>query len=367
VQFFPSPSKPLWHSFGHKEEGNRISKRTTQTFFEVTLIVHTVPFCREALYRDYPSILFWPTSLSLSVLRNMKMRGRGCLLLGLVMACHRCWSQEEAQTMTVGGDQESCLWEDDGMNCKDGKDGYQEEDPNLVPMVVDFGRGGGHTNNKEVMVYVMPDVSTFYNETPGRRRKKETNFRGQFAKFINLSNKYIRVHWIGHDNQRKYIADISPFGAAGTTAYPDHVFVVTGRKDTYTELTRWTMIPKESLYKFDPYGSIENAQTLLSTTEFELYTLQYENLAFDKVYRYKTGRQWLALYGRKQRPIFPMRPANVLGQTYQIMTNETHFISPPPPELEFEQLDLIPSPEDFNLRSQFQPYRSSESTLTLNV
>jgi hypothetical protein len=255
-------------------------------------------------------------------------------------------------------DEQSCSWED-RETCSDGN-GYR--DPNLVPMLVDFGK---HQDN--VLVYVTPDVSTFYNETPGTRSKKETTFKGQFGKFINMSNKPVRVFWISQSGQKHYIADLSPFGAAGTATYPDHEFVVTEQRDPDKELTKWIMEEFNSLYKYDPYGSLEKAQTELTSDEFQLYALQRENLAFDKMYRYKTGRQWLALYGRKQAPKFPMWPAEAFGQKFQIVTNETHFISQPPDDLATEPLSSIPTPKDHSLRSQFRPFRSSEETLTLNM
>ena len=285
----------------------------------------------------------------------MILRVRSAVLFGWAILAQLYLTCEAKGTIV---EDKQCSWED--RNTCGGEIGYR--DPNLVPTLVDFG---SHQDN--VMVYVTPDVATFYNETPGVRQKKETKFNGQFGKFINMSNKKVRVYWISNSGQKHYIADLLPFGAAGTATYPDHEFVVTELSDANKELTKWIIEETQSLYKYDPYGSLETAQEQLTIGEFQSYKLQHENLAFDKMYRYKTGRQWLALYGRKEAPKFPMWPAERFGQVHQIVTNETHFISQPPLELAAEKLSSLPAPKDHGIRSQLQPYRSSEEFLTLNM
>ena len=287
----------------------------------------------------------------------MILRVRVAVVFGWAILLSHQYRSCEATGSKVEGEQ-SCSWED--RNTCSGENGYR--DPNLVPILVDFG---SHQDN--VMVYVTPDVATFYNETPGARRKKETNFHGQFGKFINMSNKQVRVYWISNTGQKHYIADLLPFGAAGTATYPEHEFIVTEPSDPNKELTKWIIEETQSLYKYDPYGSVEKAQEQLTSGEFQSYILQHENLLFDKMYRYKTGRQWLALYGRKEAPKFPIWPAEAFGQVHRIVTNETHFVSQPPPELATEKLSSPPTPKDHSIRSQLQPYRSSEPTLTLNM
>jgi hypothetical protein len=285
-------------------------------------------------------------------------RVRTALCFVLVIAVQH-YHISGAHATAKADDDLSCSWED-RESCRDGN-GYR--DPNLVPMLVDFGS----RQDKDVMVYVTPDVATFYNETPGTRSKLETSFKGLFGKFINMSNKHVRVYWISTSGTKQYIADLVPFGAAGTATYPAHQFVVTEKADADKELIQWTIEDSNSLYKYDPYGSLENAKAALKSGEFELYKLQHENLQFDKMYRYKTGRQWLALYGRKQAPKFPMWPADAFGQRHQIVTTETHFISRPPDELAIASLSAIPNDEDQRLRSQLKPYRTLEETLTLNM
>jgi len=231
-------------------------------------------------------------------------------------------------------------------------------------MVVDFG-----DRQETVDVYMLPDIRTFYpNATEQDPIKKlETSFRGQFGKFINMSPNAVRVYWISNSGGKQYIADLAPFGAAGTATYPNHRFVVTERNNPDNILRHWTIKEFNSLYKYDPYESLEKAKEELKSGEFKLYKLQHDNLAFDKMYRYKTGRQWLALYGRKHKPMFPMWPADYFGQTFQVITNETHFISQPPDDLAKAQLSSAPTARDLEIRHQLQSYRSPDPTLVLNM
>ena len=258
--------------------------------------------------------------------------------------------------------EQSCTWDDDRNTCTGGE---KNKDPNLVPMTVDFGDNHLET----VDVYVTPDVATFYNETPGSRTKKETAWRGQFGKFINMSPQPVRVYWVPPSGQKSYIADIAAFGSAGTATFPNHKFVVTDQNDPNKELRQWTIKEFTSLYKYDPFeSSLEKAREELSSAEFNLYRLQYRSLAFDRAYRHRTGRQWLALYGRKHKPRFYMWPADSIGQTHQVVTRETHFVSQPPEELAKAHMSLsTPTAKDLQIRKDLQPYRSPDESLTLNM
>lgn len=92
------------------------------------------------------------------------------LLLWIVVASSHVLAQEE----------QSCKWEDG--NCF--------TDPSMKEMTFDIGHG-----NQTFWAYVRPDVSTFYQQEPGSKTALTPNFIGQFAKFINLSPKVIRVYW----------------------------------------------------------------------------------------------------------------------------------------------------------------------------
>jgi hypothetical protein len=293
-----------------------------------------------------------------------------CMLL---QACHPLFATAAAAAVNVNvadgvlvddddeqQQQQSCTWEDRDTCAAAGKEQYR--DPNLVPLTVDFS-----DHRETVYAYVTPDVATFYNETPGSMKKLETDFRGQFGKFINMSPQPIRVYWVPKSGDKMYIADVAPFGSAGTATHPNHKFDVTDKNDPNNVLHQWTINESTSLYKYDPYESLEKAKKELKSGEFNLYKLQYESLSFDKVYRMKTGRQWLALFGRKNPPRFPMWPADSFGQTHQVVTNETHFISQPPDELAKAHLSPTPTANDVKIREQLKPYRSPEESLTLNM
>lgn len=285
------------------------------------------------------------------------------LVCCLLQACHQSFAAVNvADGVLVEEERSSCTWEDREA-CAIAGNEYR--DPNLVPLTVDFG---DHQDTR--YVYVTPDLATFYNATPGSMKKVETTFRGQFGKFINMSPRTIRVNWVSKSGDRSYIADIAPFGAAGTATYPNHKFEVTDRDDPNSNnvLQQWTVKPFASLYKYDPYESLKKAKEELKSNEFSLYKLQHNSLAFDRAYRHKTGRQWLALYGRKHPPRFPMWPADSFGQTHQVVTNETHFVSQPPDDLAKAPLSPSPSPKDLKIREQLKLYRSPEgSSLTLNM
>jgi len=81
-------------------------------------------------------------------------------------------------------------------------DGVDAPDPNLHEMVYDVGDGP-----KTTMVYVEPDVNTFYrkgggdkpaaamDEEENRRTKVVPKFKGLTGKFINMSNKPVSFYW----------------------------------------------------------------------------------------------------------------------------------------------------------------------------
>lgn len=219
----------------------------------------------------------------------------------------------------------------------------------LEEMTFNVGHG-----NKTALVYVSPDVSTFYQQKAGSRKIHPLRFHGHCAKFINISPQPVKVFWDPGRNQPKlYISDIAPFEAAATAAYPTHVFVVTPKKDPDTVLQRFQVTRDEMLYVYDP---IQDPSTL-SNEELKQYTLQKENLEFAASYKKRTGRDWLALHPKRGRPHF-MWDADYFGQQHVVTTTETHFVSLPP------ETDLAPVTSE---RRQLQDYRSTEPQLNLTL
>jgi len=222
----------------------------------------------------------------------------------------------------------------------------------LQLMAFDVGQG-----NETAWVYVSPDVSTFYQEPPGSRKIREPTFTGLAAKFINISPEPVKVYWDpGNNREKSYIADIGPFEAAATAAYPTHVFVVTPKKDTNTILARFVVKKDEMLYPYDP---ITDPTNTLDDKSLQMYTLQKENLDFAAAYREKTGRDWLALFRRRGRP-YPLWEADYFGQQHIVTTTETHFESFPP------DTDLTPVVQSTDYR-RLQEYRSAAPQLNLTL
>jgi prolyl 4-hydroxylase len=228
----------------------------------------------------------------------------------------------------------------------------------LQPMTVDLL---GH-NNETFWAYVTPDVSTFYQDPPGTRRLQKPKFHGQFAKFINLSNKPVQVWWdAGPKREASYIADLAPFDSAGTASYPKHKFFVTPRRDKTTVLETLVIEPDKSLYSYeDP----DLDPTMLSKQELELYTLQKNNLAFATQYRDVTGRDWIVLYGKREATRYPIWPANYFGQTHDITTKETHFVQHPSADTLKQQQSWFKSKYEYR---RLQELRSPEETLNLTL
>jgi hypothetical protein len=159
---------------------------------------------------------------------------------------------------------------------------------------------------------------------------------------------------------------VAAFGAAGTASYPGHAFLVTDAKSPNFKkpLDHFDVVKGNSLYAYDPYGSMEEARKYLSATELEQYKLQYDNLAFAKLYERFTGRQWLALYKRKEAPKYPIWPADSFGQTHTIVTKETHVKEMPPDEFAEKRVPAFGNPDQVE---ELKKYKSPGETLTLNM
>ena len=235
-------------------------------------------------------------------------------------------------------------------------------EPNLQPMKVSFEEKG--SADSTFYAYVHPDVSTFYNETKGSRTAVRPMFTGMFGKFINLSPDPVRVWWKG--NNLGFIAEVEPFGSAGTATYVGHVFVVTPPNDQSKVLTEWRMKQGNSLYYYDPFNfDIHKAHKKLSDQQYVYYHLQWHNKLFAEEYKKFTGRDWLALYKQKKPPRFHMWRADYFGQTHQVETKEIYFVeSPTEAELARGVSNYGPRPD---VRSSMRKYRDSQATMTLNL
>ena len=235
-------------------------------------------------------------------------------------------------------------------------------EPNLKKMTVTLGG----TYNETFYAYMTPDVSTFYNETPGQRKAKTPLFTGQFGKFINMSPDRVKVHWHSERRGEKpmYISEIEPFGSAGTSTFPSHKFVVTDSSDRV--LTEWKIVPNNALYYFDPFdGDSVKAQKKLSAEQYQFYYIQLLNRVFAHQYRKFTGYDWLAIYKYKQPPRYHMWRADSLGQVHTIVSNEIQYVAlPPQQELDRGTSKYGPRPDEI---SRMRPYRDKYPTLELQL
>jgi prolyl 4-hydroxylase len=232
----------------------------------------------------------------------------------------------------------------------------------MKPMTVDFGHGRKET----FYAYQPPDVSTYYNQTPRLLRAFPVDFKGSFAKFINLSPDPLKVYWIGGKDEAAYISDVEPFGASGTATFPDHVFVATRATGKEDPVIEWRIEKGNALYYYDPYQSnMLTAKKHLTNEQLHLYHLQLANRHFAEEYYKFTGTQWLALYKQKQAPRFHMWRADYFGQTFQVETKEIHFVElPHDDELKRGTSIYGPRPDE---RSRMRRHRARDPTLNLTL
>lgn len=210
--------------------------------------------------------------------------------------------------------------------------------------------------------YRRVDVSSFYGEPQGSRTEATPKFRGQAAKFVNMSPSTVTLYWVG-PKAKAYQNTLGPWESGGTSSHPGHEFVMTveGSDDTLCSIT---IVPGQSTYYCDPFVDNDESQPghalhhgpKLSLDELDQDDLaDYEayraNLAFAERYRNFTGYEWLSFYPRTP-PQHPVWHAEYYGQTYQVTTNETHFLRMP------ERLPKVSIQE--MRESDTEPYRLSD-------
>ncbi|CAB9499453.1 Probable prolyl 4-hydroxylase [Seminavis robusta] len=208
----------------------------------------------------------------------------------------------------------------------------EQRDPALKEMTYDIGYG-----EQTTLVYVEPDMDSMYNGNAPAKHKVVPKFNGLSVKFINMSNKHVRLSWEprpgGTPNPMNKIA---PFEASGTASFPTHSFIMTD-PDTDKLLQRFAIQEyPENIYAYDPYivegdekATEKNLNKHLSKKEKEFYRKWRDSLAFNEIYRNFTGRSYLANYLRDPPRHF-LWSGEYFGQTHWVETSETHFVMTPP-------------------------------------
>jgi hypothetical protein len=259
--------------------------------------------------------------------------------------------------------EKTCSWE----TRDDCEDGFPYRDPNLKPMTVELEG----EEDSIFYAYVDPDLSLAYNSsTPGSVKPKYTSFSGIYAKFINMSPETLQVHWEKTPGgTRSFMSELLPFACASTASYPSHRFVVVD-KATNEDLVTWIVEKSQSLYYYDPYGSLDVAKSSLKTKssdQYELYKMHYHTLEFNKQYEAFTGRQYLPEW-KRNAPHLPIWPADSFGQTHVVTTRETHIESALPNDIADAKVAKTGATEDE--LSKLKPYRQDpdvDGPLQLNM
>jgi hypothetical protein len=130
------------------------------------------------------------------------------IFFGFTCATSRALASAPASVLEAAEEEQTCTWEDrEACGCK----GTNHK-------ALTFGFGGGL--EETFCAYHSPDIATYYNATPGSIKAKRPKFNGFFGKFINLSKDTVQVYWSpkGKNKQKSYIADVAPFGCAGTVS-----------------------------------------------------------------------------------------------------------------------------------------------------
>jgi len=216
-----------------------------------------------------------------------------------------------------------------------------QHDANLVEMEYDIGYG-----KQTTLVYIEPDLNTMYSGNPPASTKVTPKFNGHSVKFINMSNKPVRLSWeptVG--GTPSPMNKIAAFEASGTASFPTHSFIMTDI-GTNNVLKRFSVGEyPANIYYYDPYEvdgdpkATEQNLKVLNKKERELYQKWKDTLTFNEFYLKKTGRSYLANYLRDPPKHF-MWPCDHFGQQHWVTTRETHFVELPP-ESKLAQLGKV--------------------------
>lgn len=214
---------------------------------------------------------------------------------------------------------------------------YENSDPNLKLLTYDVGDGP-----QTVEVYVTPHVTTFYKDTPPAKTAVKPKHKGLAAKFINMSNKKVRLYWEPtlYSKTKSLMRVIPPFSATGSASFPGHLFFLTPHDNPEKIIYRWEVSDyPDNVFIYDPFmvdgdavATEKNLKKELTEEERDFYDGWNRTRTFHEIYRNFTGRSYLANYLRA-KPRHFMYPADYFGQQHWVTTKETHFAQMPPKAL----------------------------------
>jgi len=256
--------------------------------------------------------------------RFSPLRAWFALIVGLLAA---------SSLLTIRAEEPTCDW---SSACS-----TTEKDPAMKEFTFDVGDGPQTT-----MVYVEPEVNTFYRSADGSPSTKnykrvKPSFNGLAGKFINMSKEHLDFYWESSAGGTAHLMrHYAPFSSGGTGTFPSHRFFFARENDPKTKVHLFTVEEyPNNLYVYDPYkveGDPEqtekNLQANLNSKERAQYDKWKKTLLYNEQYKAFTGRSYLANYGDegpRSPPGHFMWRADYFGQEHWVTTKETHFVSLP--------------------------------------
>jgi len=204
-------------------------------------------------------------------------------------------------------------------------------DPNMHPMALPDGT--------VFYAYKTPPVSTFYKDGvfPIDTKARIPNLRGISGRFTNMSPKRKTLVWIPEHNPSNpaVITGVNAFETGGTATFYGHMFCFTDPSNIQEcESEIFTVQPNVARYVYNPYEQEDNPYGSindLNPSQRELYDVLIKDMAFSKVYKEFTGRDYLSRYPRRT-PSHYMYPADYIGQIHTVETKETYYVNLPTDE-----------------------------------
>jgi hypothetical protein len=146
-----------------------------------------------------------------------------------------------------------------------------------------------------------------------------TDTRPMAAKFRNFKRYRLEKRWDDGSADGVFSGHIAANGFSSTNTYTTHTFIfLDTRGGGKREVARFEMRDDRHLMIIEP--DEDDTKTLSS----EAYRLTMEEQAFMKKYYDENGTPWLAYYPR-QKPRLALWPADRLGQTHKVISNQGFY------------------------------------------